>query len=163
MAQHAIVLKDLAIYPDVLAWDPNYRTVEFPRHFDDSDIPHKIRDVLVGSTDYALGVVPWAAENATANLTTALAENWDDFSEYLKDPMKISYPIRMFNTTRYCLRLLTNCALHLKFLHLVCSATTLLTRHSHCTQPQITMASYRTHFPRPPYLLLSYNMCLYFL
>eukprot|EP01104_Vermistella_antarctica_P013366 TRINITY_DN4025_c0_g2_i1.p1 TRINITY_DN4025_c0_g2~~TRINITY_DN4025_c0_g2_i1.p1 ORF type:complete len:470 (+),score=66.25 TRINITY_DN4025_c0_g2_i1:96-1412(+) len=57
-----------------------YADVERYRHFDNFEDPHEDIDVLVGSTDYELGVVSWAVLNATDNLTFA-ADNYGAVTE----------------------------------------------------------------------------------
>ncbi|MHA2504316.1 MAG: zinc dependent phospholipase C family protein [Candidatus Kariarchaeaceae archaeon] len=45
------------------------------RHYDDQDEPHQDRYVPFPSTNWSLGVVSWAIENTTRDLTIAFADN----------------------------------------------------------------------------------------
>ncbi|MCY3412270.1 MAG: zinc dependent phospholipase C family protein [Candidatus Heimdallarchaeota archaeon] len=45
---------------------------EGPRHFDDSDIPHRDMNISWRDPDYRLGVISWAILNTTYDLATAI-------------------------------------------------------------------------------------------
>ncbi len=64
-------LKEASIYPDQnKAVDPT----EGPKHYDDSDVPHKDINISSSHPDYKLGVVSWAVLNSSKLLTKALVE-----------------------------------------------------------------------------------------
>lgn len=70
-----IDLSDSADYPDD---HKDVDLLERERHFDDSDIPHDDHTSLGGSDDWSWGVISWAAENATRDLTQLIKDDASD-------------------------------------------------------------------------------------
>lgn len=74
-ANNLTEIGDACEYPDPhKGVDP----LEFARHYDDSDIDHPDHTAIGGSDDWALGVVAWAAENATRDLTELIKADASD-------------------------------------------------------------------------------------
>ena len=77
LSDHMQNVSDACNFPDEYkGLDP--QDFEYARHYDDSDTPHNDHTAIGGSSDWALGVIEWATENATRDLTTLIKNNASD-------------------------------------------------------------------------------------